>query len=176
MRIVAGTLKGRTIASPKTSRTHPMSEQVRGALFNALGDIKGLTFLDAFAGSGAIGLEAISRGAKSVTFIESDRVAQSVISENSQALGVYGHCKLIKASLAAWLSTSHSEFDVVAADPPYHDLQVATIANLQACLSPDGTLVLSWPGKAVPPEIDDLTIVLNRHYGDAQLVFYQSVN
>jgi 16S rRNA (guanine966-N2)-methyltransferase len=77
VRIIAGSLKGRTFSEPHGHRTHPMSEKVRGALFNALGDIEGLTFLDAFAGSGALSFEAASRGAKSVIAIDKDGPAYS---------------------------------------------------------------------------------------------------
>ncbi|HKX24038.1 MAG TPA: RsmD family RNA methyltransferase, partial [Candidatus Saccharimonadales bacterium] len=82
MRVIAGELGGRFFAGPDSTATHPMAERVRGAMFNALGDIEGLTVLDAFAGSGALAFEAISRGAKSVVVVERDKRAQRIIAEN----------------------------------------------------------------------------------------------
>src|SRR3954464_3149409 len=98
MRIIAGRLGGRQFNSPKGHRTHPMSEKGRGALFNALGDISGLTVLDAFAGSGALSFEAISRRAASVLAIDSDKNAQRAIAENIASLGLSRQVKLIKTS------------------------------------------------------------------------------
>ena len=83
IRLIAGTLGGRVIEGSGTTRTHPMGERIRSSLFNIIGDeIIGATVLDAFAGSGSLGLEAISRGAKSATFIERDRIAQKIIENN----------------------------------------------------------------------------------------------
>src|SRR4051812_42000237 len=113
MRVIAGGLSGRQFTSPRGRRTHPMSDKMRGALFNTLGDIGGLTILDAFAGSGAIGFEAISRGASRATAIDSDRGAQRAIAENVNKLGLGSQVKLIKTSAASWLRTTKDQFDVV---------------------------------------------------------------
>ena len=86
MRIVSGQLKGQQFQSPHGHRTHPMAEKVRGALFNILGDIEGLTFLDAFAGSGALAFEAASRAAASVTAIDKDSSAHQIIEHNLKDL------------------------------------------------------------------------------------------
>src|SRR5258708_5562120 len=110
MRIIAGNLKGRVFGSPHGHRTHPMSENIRGALFNALGELGGLNVLDAFAGSGALGFEALSRGAKSAVLVEADRLAQKTIAENIQTLGLETRAKLVKASASAWLSTTDETF------------------------------------------------------------------
>ncbi|MEI6237412.1 MAG: RsmD family RNA methyltransferase [Candidatus Saccharibacteria bacterium] len=86
MRIVAGNLRGHHFDSPKNAKTHPMSDKMRGALFNMLGDIEGLTVFDAFGGSGALSFEAISRGAKSAIITEVDKYAWAVIKQNSDKL------------------------------------------------------------------------------------------
>ena len=154
MRIIAGSLGGRQFVSPRGHRTHPMSDKIRGALFNALGDIGGLSVLDAFAGSGALGYEAISRGARHVTAIDSDPAAQRAIAENITSLKLSRHIKLIRASATAWLSTTDEAFDIVLCDPPYDDVQVALLAQL-AQWRPSG-----WPGQSSsrcrrePPESD----------------------
>ena len=174
MRIIAGSLKGRTFESPGSFKTHPMSDKARGALFNVLGDIDDLTFLDAFAGSGALGFEAISRGAHSVTSIDNDRQAQKAIAENVKALGLHGKVHVINASANAWLETNPTAmFDIVLCDPPYDNLQPNLIERLGRRVEEDGLLVLSWPASQEPPEIEGLRQLEYRQYGDASLIFYR---
>lgn len=173
MRVIAGTLGGRQFDSPKSFKTHPMSDKARGALFNVLGDIEGLTVLDVFAGSGALSFEAMSRGARSAVAIDNDRVAQTVIAANIRALGLHRDIKLIKASANAWLQTSGPvTFDLVLCDPPYNDLQENLLQRLATCVNETGIFVLSWPGAIEPPGIAGLKQIERRSYGDAQLVFY----
>jgi|SRR5688572_8497802 len=174
MRIISGRLGGRVFDSPGSAKTHPMSDKMRGALFNILGDIDGLTVLDAFAGSGALSFEAISRGAQSALAIDSDKSAQKAIDHNIKELGLTREVKLIKANANAWLSTNPEvRFDIVLCDPPYHDLQPNLIAKLAACVKPGGLLVLSWPGAETVPVLPELELVENRSYGDGQLGFYR---
>jgi 16S rRNA (guanine966-N2)-methyltransferase len=174
MRIISGRLGGRLFDSPGSAKTHPMSDKMRGALFNILGDIEGLTVLDAFAGSGALGFEAASRGAGSALAIDSDLAAQKVIEKNIRQLGLAGSVKLIKATANAWLGTNKdAQFDIVLCDPPYHDLQPNLLVRLTACVKPGGLFVLSWPGGQDPPELLNLEQVENRSYGDGQLIFYR---
>lgn len=174
MRIIAGTLGGRVFGSPKGHRTHPMSDKGRGGLFNTLGDITGLTVLDAFSGSGALGFEAISRGAAKVVSIESDKSAQQTIASNAAALGVIRNHKLIRASIGGWLQTSEpaEPFDIILCDPPYQDLQLSTLERLVPRLKKTGLLVLSWPGNLDAPGLPGLDILKKNAYGDAQLIFY----
>ncbi|HSX37025.1 MAG TPA: 16S rRNA (guanine(966)-N(2))-methyltransferase RsmD [Patescibacteria group bacterium] len=176
MRIIAGTLGGRIFSSPPSHRTHPMSDKMRGAIFNSLGDIEGLSVLDAFAGSGALGFEAISRGAKYATAIEVDKAAAETIKKNAASLGISGSIKAIRASLSSWLETSPQEqlFDIVLADPPYDDVRPALLAQLSEKAKPGGTILFSLPPKAIvelPPSVYRLLSAKN--YGDSQLVFYR---
>lgn len=174
MRIIAGRLGGRIFGSPKSTKTHPMSDRARGGLFNTLGDIDGLMVLDAFAGSGALSFEAVSRGAQSTLAIESDRQAQKVIAENIESLGLGQQVKLIKTSANAWLTTAPKvAFDVVLCDPPYDDLQQALLTKLAKTVKPAGLLVLSWPGKAEALSFENFEIAVQHNYGDIQLVFYR---
>lgn len=174
MRIIAGRLGSRVFESPHGHRTHPMSDKIRGALFNMLGDIEGLTVLDAFAGSGALGFEALSRGARSVVAIDSDKSAQITIAKNRRQLGLDRSLQLIKASAHAWLQTaSHKQFDIVLLDPPYDDTQQPLLERLAECVAPGGVLVVSWPGDQSLPDFATCTCVAQRRYGDAQLGFYQ---
>jgi 16S rRNA (guanine966-N2)-methyltransferase len=177
VRVIAGRLGGRRFDSPHTPKTHPMSDKVRGALCNILGDIEDLTVLDAFAGSGAIGFEALSRGAKATTFIDNDRAAQQVIIQNIKALQLEGQTSLIQTSASAWLQTNPAaRFDLVICDPPYSDLQPDLLHRLASCLEPDGIFVLSWPSSEAAPVMPRLKKVAHHSYGDAQLIFFAPVS
>jgi 16S rRNA (guanine966-N2)-methyltransferase len=176
MRIIAGQLKGLSFASPHGHQTHPMSEKARGALFNTLGDISQLTVLDAFAGSGALAFEAVSRGAKSVIAIERDRLAQRTISENITHLNVEEQVRLIKTGANAWLQTSSDSFDLVLLDPPYDDLQPKLLAKLANRSKIGGLAVLSLPPKTQIDLSPTHEAVAAHDYGDAQLVFYRRIS
>lgn len=168
---------GRVFEAPGTHKTHPMSDRVRGALFNVLGDLEGLTVLDAFAGSGALGFEAISRGAKFVTFVDNDRMAQETIEGNIKTLRVIELTKLIKASANAWLSTNTEKtFDIVLCDPPYADLQEKLLNHLAERVQVGGIVVLSLPPKAeISFSQESYELAANKDYGDARLVFYRRI-
>ncbi len=174
MRIIAGFLGGRQFASPHGHRTHPMSDKMRGAIFGVLGDIKGLTVLDAFAGSGALAFEAVSRGAAHALAIEVDKGAHTIIAENIKTLGLEDRVKATRAFANAW-STRHQteQFDLVFLDPPYDNIPYRDLKVLPKHVAKGGTLVLSWPGKAEPLQFEGLTAVQSKQYGDAQLIFYQ---
>lgn len=177
MRVIAGSLGGRVFDSPGTHRTHPMSDRVRGALFNVLGELDGLTVLDAFAGSGALGFEAISRGADHVVCIESDRLAQQAIIRNIQSLNLTKRVSLIKATANAWLGTNpDTQFDIVLCDPPYDNLQLSLVSRLAARTSVGGILVLSVPSNsAIALSSEQFELLTTKDYGDAQLVFYRRI-
>jgi len=176
IRIVAGKFGGRSIVCPPGEKTHPMGERIRGSLFNILGDVSGFSVLDAFAGSGALGLEALSRGAAGVTFIERDKVAQHIIGANITTLDVSEQAKLICSSVAQWDETAESQqFNIIFADPPYHDIQLSTVSRLVKYLKPNGLMVLSYPGRESVPTVNGVVVVDNRSYGDAALAFYRPV-
>ena len=183
LRIIAGQFGGRTIVTSDSYKTHPMGDRIRSSLFNILGDMSGLTVLDAFAGSGSLGFEALSRGAAHVTFIERDRAAQRVIAKNIETLGVATQAKLIRGSVAAWDETTaivsvdnssndYERFDLIFADPPYNDLQLSTVFRLKNHLQPKGLMILSYPGRESVPTVNGVVVVDNRSYGDAALAFY----
>lgn len=174
MRVIAGRLGGRMFESPKTHRTHPMSDKVRGALFNALGDLAGLTVLDAFAGSGACSIEAISRGANQVLAIDIDVEAVKTIAENVQLLGLGDSITLRRKNISGWSRNNQDrQFDIVLADPPYDDIRPDVLERLGVHVAPGGLYVLSWPGSEPVREFPGLEVVSHKTYGDAQLVFYR---
>jgi 16S rRNA (guanine966-N2)-methyltransferase len=177
VRVIAGYLGGRTFMSPHGHRTHPMSEKARGAIFGVLGDIKGLTVLDAFAGSGALAIEAISRGARSAVAIEVDKGAHSIITANLEALDIQDRVKAVRAFAGAWSTRHQAEhFDLIFVDPPYDRVPYRDLKSLPRHLAEGGTLILSWPGQADPLKFEGLTPVQSKNYGGAQLVFYQKIS
>ena len=175
IRIIAGSLGGRTIIAPAGRKTHPMGERVRNALFNILGDtLKGANVLDAFAGTGSLGIEAISRGAAHATFVEKDRTAYNILVENITTLGIQNKTKAVKSPVASWISTYDGElFDIILADPPYHDTQFSTVTSLMGLLKPGALMVLSHPGRDECPTRPGVVVVDNRSYGNAALVFFR---
>lgn len=175
MRIIAGYLGGRNFSSADSKRTHPMSDKTRGALFNVLGDIEGLIVLDAFAGSGAITYEAISRGASMSVAIDIDRIATKTITTNIKKLGIHTKVKVINASVGSWLNKSRSKllFDLILCDPPFDDLQIDVVRRLIRVLTPTGLFVLSWPSNTDSPILEGLSQIKTNQYGDNQLLFYR---
>ena len=174
VRLIAGKYGGRIIEGSGTSRTHPMSERIRNALFNKLGDeVHKAHILDAYAGSGSLGFESLSRGAKHVTFVEKDRVAQKIIDNNIKLLKVENQTINIKANVSTWLNKTNEHYDIIFADPPFHDPQLSTVEDLFALLKPNGLMVLSYPGKGERPTETGVVVVDNRSYGNAALAFYR---
>ncbi len=177
MRIIAGSLGGRQIVTPKGHRTHPMSERVRGALFNSLGNISNYDVLDAFAGTGALSFEAISRGASSAIAVDSDQNAVSKMKESIEKLGIAGSCRAIKANISGWSNNNpEQKFDLVFLDPPYDKLQTNLLEKISRHVVNGGQLVVSWPGKnEEEPRFDNFTLENVKEYGDAKLLFYRRV-
>lgn len=177
MRIIAGALKGRTLHEPKGHRTHPMSEKIRGALFNALGDIEGLSVLDAFAGTGAIAIEAVSRGAKKSVATEKEHSAHLTIEKNVEDLRLKKQVEVVHGSVGGWsIHNMERKFDIVILDPPYDRLKtqiLQTLINRHA--KKGGIVVLSFPGHLPAPEFERVELVTSKNYGDAQLVFYRKI-
>jgi 16S rRNA (guanine966-N2)-methyltransferase len=174
MRVIAGLYGGRQLATPKGFKTHPMSEKMRGALFNILGDLQDKTVWDAFAGSGAIALESASRGARWVLATDNFRGAVNVMKENVASLKAVEKVKVVSASAQAWGKTNpDAKFDIIICDPPYNDMQLSTISALKAHLKPNGLMLLSYPGREPVPSVNGVVVVDNRNYGDSALATYR---
>lgn len=176
MRIIAGRLGGRTFDAPRGHRTHPMGDKIRGALFNILGDIDGLTVLDAFAGSGALSFEAVSRGAESAVAIDIDKEAHQTIQNNIMVLGLKENVIVMRKNVAGWSrNNKHQTFDIVIADPPYDDIRPQLLQTLILQVKPAGIFVLSWPGNEPVRAFPGAEVLAHKSYGDAQLVFYRKL-
>jgi 16S rRNA (guanine(966)-N(2))-methyltransferase RsmD len=177
MRVITGTLRGRTLKAPKGLATRPVPARVREALFAILGDMSGARVLDLFAGTGAIGIEALSRGADSAVFVDSGAEQCRVIRANLDALGVRG--EVVRADVFSTIkrfARSGSVFDFVFADPPYERGLSHTALELvcgRGLLSPRGIMALTVrKTEELPPRAGDRMIVLDRRYGDTRLVIY----
>lgn len=121
MRVVAGTCRGRTLVAPDGFETRPTSDRVREAVFNALGSlgaVEGARVVDLFAGSGALGIEALSRGAVHCTFVDRNRAARDVIHQNLRSLGLVGRAEVVADDVLLFLRNA-ATFDLAVADPPY---------------------------------------------------------
>lgn len=151
-----------------------MSEKARGAIFNVLGDIKGLIFLDAYAGSGALSIEAISRGAERGVAIDSDATAWRAIVANLEGLGIAKNVKAVRSTVTSWSSDNVDlQYDLVFADPPYDDIKLEAVSMLTRHVHGGGIFVLSWPGGEDVPSFEGLEQVVRKQLGDIQLIFYR---
>jgi 16S rRNA (guanine966-N2)-methyltransferase len=177
MRIIAGTRKGARIAAPKGSATRPTGDRVREAAFNLIGSVEDAVVLDLYAGSGAMGLEALSRGARRCIFVESDRSACRVIEANLEKLRLTGAVVRCRDALAVLREDRAvgSSYDLVLVDPPYAEyassLQMTLSDLLSAVLAPDGLVVLETSAK-LEPELG-LELVTSRRYGSSRLTLYR---
>ncbi len=175
MRIITGYLKGRTFEAPHGHRTHPMSEKMRGAIFNLLGDITGMTIFDTFAGSGAIAFEAISRGAKSAVATDITRESYETMQQNIKLLGIVNQVKVVRANASGWSDNNVSaRFDLVVADPPYDDIQQHLLQKLALHVKNEGLYILSLPPKA-SVDIEGFKSLAVKEYGDSTLHFYRKI-
>jgi 16S rRNA (guanine966-N2)-methyltransferase len=174
VRIIAGKYGSLSIDTPGSKKTHPMGDRVKGALFNSLSDLtKDAIVLDAFAGSGALGLEALSRGAKKVVFVDNDERATDTIKSNVVKLGCQEQARIVRSGVASWADETDEKFDIIIADPPYDNVQFSTVRHLFKLLHPKGLMVLSYPGRGEVPTETGVVVVDNRSYGEAALAFYR---
>jgi len=181
MRVIAGELGGRRLHAPHGERTRPTSDRVREALFMALGPLDGLRVVDLYAGSGALAIEALSRGAMSADLVETDRRAREVIARNVSELGLSERVRVWPFRLPAGLSRLAgvlAEAGVVFADPPYggHEAR-ATLAALgrEGVLPLGSRVVLETHGKDLVPEAEGvLARERERRYGETAVHVYRA--
>jgi 16S rRNA (guanine966-N2)-methyltransferase len=175
MRIIAGTHRGRRIAAPKGAHTRPTGDRVREALFNLLGPVDGASVLDLYAGSGALGLEALSRGARRCLFAETDPAACRVIRANLDSLGLTGGLVVRRDAVAVLRDESAGgrRHELVLLDPPYDrwaDLQERLAGLLPPVLAEPGVVVVETDA-AIEPTLP-LALRTTRRYGSARLSLF----
>jgi 16S rRNA (guanine966-N2)-methyltransferase len=179
MRVIAGTHKGRTLKAPTWEGLRPTSDRLRETLFNVLaGRIVGARVLDLYAGTGAVGIEALSRGAAHVTFVESDGRAQALIAENLRSCGISDGYAIIRATASRALDSirrgpSFVPFDIILLDPPYDHPAAGALTGLHALVEPDGLIVFEHARRApVPDSFGGLVLTRDLLSGDSALAFY----
>ena len=181
-RVIAGTAKGIRLRAPGAG-TRPLADRVKQTLFAILEpDLPGADLLDLFAGSGAGGIEALSRGAASATFVEKDQGAAAVIEANLRATGLAGpNASIVRWDVSRWIDEAHGEaaFDVVLVDPPYAETAVLArvleqLGRPDAPLADDARVVAKHFWRDRPPErIGRLAAERNRRFGETALTFYR---
>lgn len=175
LRVISGRFRGQSLKSPVTSFTHPMGAREKLALFNMV-NVEGANVLDAYAGSGALGIEALSRGAKAVVFVEKSPQVAAIIRENLQKIGVSSDSEQIYTeTLAVFAQRAgfKASFEVILADPPYDKIQVDELQSLGELLAQDGILALSSPAELEPIEITGLKFSSTHTYAQARLTIYR---
>ena len=176
MRVIAGTARGRRLRGPPGDDTRPMMDRVKEALFSSLGPrIVEARVLDLYAGSGSLGIEALSRGASSATFVERGRGALRALRANLEAVGLDG--RVVAADVGEYLSGTNDEFDLVFVDPPYRlslALLTEVLAAVAARLGNGGVMVVHRrAGEAAPDAPARTSLADDRRYGDTQLWIYR---
>jgi 16S rRNA (guanine966-N2)-methyltransferase len=170
MRIIAGSHRGHRIAAPKGRETRPTSDRVRESAFNLIGPVDGAEVLDLFAGSGALGLEALSRGAARATFVESSREACRVIAANLDKLGL--RATVLCQDAARAVAQERATYDLVLCDPPYGFAATALAAGLARLVREDGLVVWESSSREPAPEVPGLAERTSRTYGSARLTLF----
>ena len=181
MRIIGGEYKSRAIAMPRGVEMRPTQDKVREALFNILGDISGKKVLELFAGSGAFGIEAISRGAVSVTFVDNNFRCIQAIKSNLGSLGVpdsrYNVIRADALKFPAKLAQANEKYDIIFLDPPYYrDMAKKCLINIDSydIVSPVGLVIVEHFKKdALGAELERLVFVDERRYGDTVITIYR---
>ena len=175
MRIVAGSRKGARIFAPRGLDTRPTGDRVREAVFNLVGPVDGASVLDLYAGSGAMGLEALSRGAASAVFVESDRDACRTIKRNLDKLGLEG-AEVTSTDVLRFLAAERRRFDLILVDPPYdvvESVAVRLALYLPAVLAENGLVALESSSRD-EPALPPLETRTSRRYGSARVTLFEA--
>ena len=179
MRVVAGSARGLRLEGPPTEGTRPISDRAKEALFNIFGtDIRGIRFLDLFAGTGAVGIEALSRGAAEAVLVERDRAVVEIIRTNLTKTRLVDGAQVVQADVFTWLDRPVEAFDIVFSGPPqWQGLWGRSLAAIDAhttLLAPDALVVVQLDPReeADEPPLTRLQLDDSRRYGNVALRFY----
>ncbi len=173
MRVVAGEFKGRRLYAPRGESTRPTADRVREALFSMLGDVSGTRVLDLYAGSGALGIEALSRGADSAVFVESDGQALAALRRNLDAVGAAATVR--RQDVLRFLARPEGTFDLVFCDPPYDDgpgVAAALSEALPGMLEEDARIVTESDKRK--PLLLPLPLLVERAYGHTRIAIHSA--
>jgi 16S rRNA (guanine966-N2)-methyltransferase len=172
LRVVAGTFKGRRLAAPRGTRTRPTADRVREALFSMLGDVGGTRVLDLYAGSGALGIEALSRGAESAVFVDRDARAVAAIERNLASIGV--EASVVRQDALRFLARAEGPFDLVFCDPPYDSASrlAGPLAERLPALIAENARIVTESDKRTPLHLP-FPLVVERAYGDTRIAIHE---
>ena len=176
MRVIAGTARGTPLVAPRGARTRPITDRVKETLFGILGErVPDARVLDLYAGSGAIGIEALSRGAEHADFVEHDRAALVALERNLERTRLRDSARVHAADVERFLSSSDAgPWDLVVLDPPYEARAiVAPLRALARHLAPAASVVVKHFWRTEVPEVEGLVVVRQRRFGETMLTFLE---
>ncbi|WP_297701915.1 16S rRNA (guanine(966)-N(2))-methyltransferase RsmD [uncultured Fibrobacter sp.] len=176
IRITGGLMRGRNVPSPETSKTRPTASRTREALFNILQGVENFRMLDLFAGTGIMGIEAISRGAASVVAVEMAHAQARLVWQAYKALSIDSKLTLLEKnvlSLDKETLCREGGFDLIYADPPFKDMEYPDLRPFYEWLNPGGVAVFEAPSRKIPAWVQELDNVQVRRYGESSLVIYR---
>jgi 16S rRNA (guanine966-N2)-methyltransferase len=171
VRVVAGEFRGRRLTAPRGTRTRPTADRVREALFSMLGDVSGARVLDLYAGSGALGIEALSRGADSAVFVERNPRAVAAIERNLESLGL--EQEVLRQDAVRFLARAEGTFDLVFCDPPYDSASrlAGPLAEHLPALTSEHARIVTESDKRSPLELP-FPLLTERTYGDTRIAIH----
>ncbi len=179
MRVIAGSAKNRKLVAPKGPGTRPALAQVKEAIFNILGDINGCTVLDLFAGCGAIGIEALSRGASHATFVDNSRQAIIALQKNLETCDFTSQAEIVPLSVDQTLQKlgeKRVNFDLIFVDPPYDEgLVMRTLNELGPLLADNGLIIVEHSPREPIKATDDFKVDETRTYGQTLISFLERI-
>ena len=171
MRVIAGDFKGRRLHTARGTRTRPTADRVREALFSILGDVSGARVLDLYAGSGALGIEALSRGADSAVFVERDERALAALTRNLESVGVVAEVR--RQDVLRFVARPEGTYDLVFCDPPYDDgpRVAAPLSEALPALARENARIVTESDKRNPLLLSQ-PLVVERSYGDTRIAIH----
>lgn len=182
MRVISGEARGRPLRAPKNQTlTRPMADKIKGALFSSLEALGVMPerVLDLYAGSGAVGIEAISRGADSADFVDRDRRACQAINQNLEATKFTERARVHQSSVEAFLTRTNEPYDLIIVDPPYADPDILEMIDRisESAAAKDGTIIAlgHWPKLEVPEQFGRLKTLRERCHGDSCFAIFEVI-
>ncbi len=180
MRIITGQFRGRTLHVPRTAAFRPTTDRVKESIFNILGGLiewDDCRVCDLFAGSGNLGIEALSRGAKQCCFVEQSRASLAVLEKNISALGIAAQARIQHRSVEQYLRQTQERFALVLADPPYRFEKAEELLDgIASVLQPGGIAIFEHEGERTEIHTKRLQTIDRREYGTTAVTFFQTVN
>jgi 16S rRNA (guanine966-N2)-methyltransferase len=172
VRVIAGDFKGRRLHTARGTRTRPTADRVREALFSMLGDVSGARVLDLYAGSGALGIEALSRGAESALFVERDEPALAALRRNLEAVGADAEVR--RKDVLGFLARPEGTYDLVFCDPPYDDAPrvAAPLAEALPSLARENARIVTESDKRNPLQLSK-PLLVERSYGNTRIAIHR---